>query len=61
MVITIQFFNPSKMKRNSRIELEQGYMDSTVGQNYNPISWLVKIVELEKGVIIWLHRKELNL
>ena len=40
-------------KRNSRINLEKGYTDFTVGLNYNPVSWLVEINELEIGIIIY--------
>ena len=44
-------------KINSRIELKQGYTDSTVGYNYNPVAWLMEINGLERGLIIWLQRK----
>ena len=29
----------------------------TIGWNSNPFSWLVKIIEFRKMLIIWLHRK----
>jgi hypothetical protein len=41
----------STTKRNNRIELEWGYTDSTVGKNYNPVSWLAEIIKLEKEYI----------
>ena len=38
----------SFIQRNSTLELEQGYKDSTIGLNQNPVSWLVEIIELKK-------------
>ena len=38
-------------KRNSTLKLELWYKYSTVGWNYNLISWLVEIIELKKGLL----------
>ena len=35
----------------------KGYKVFTIGLNSNPFLWLVEIIKLRKGVIIWLHRK----
>ena len=41
-------------KRNSTLEEEKGFHNWL---NSNTFSYLVEIIELRKGVIIWLNRK----
>ena len=43
-------------KRNITLKQEKGYKGFTIGSNSNPFPQLVEIIELRKGVIVWLHR-----
>ena len=37
------------------------YKGLTIGKKSNSFPWLVEIIELRKGVIIWLNRKGVGL